>query len=170
MAIKQSESGGRPGRKTVRGSADGGRTSAAAGPAGADRTEPAAMETAEETDKAGADAAGPGDRVAAETGVQVAETGDLDGDEGRASNLLSRALPYLAYVAAAVYLLNGLWRDPGGRMLQDNYQDQVFFEWLLTNGANVLANGDNPLFSTKINAPYGLNLMANTSVLALALP
>jgi hypothetical protein len=73
-------------------------------------------------------------------------------------------------VVAAVILLGKLWRDPGGHMLLDNYQDQVWFEWLLTNGANALADGENPFFSSKINAPYGLNLMANTSVLALALP
>jgi hypothetical protein len=83
---------------------------------------------------------------------------------------ISRVLPYVAYVVAAVVLLGNLWRSPGGRMLLENYQDQVWFEWLLTNGANALANGENPLFSTKINAPYGLNLMANTSVLALAIP
>jgi len=81
-----------------------------------------------------------------------------------------KALPYVAYLVAAVVLLGNLWRNPGGRMLLDNYQDQVWFEWLLTNGANSLAHFDNPLFSMKINAPYGLNLMANTSVLALAIP
>ena len=84
--------------------------------------------------------------------------------------LIYRLAPYFAYVAFAVYLLNDLWGDPAGRMLLDNYQDQVFFEWLLTNGANAIAHGDNPLFTAKLNAPYGLNLMANTSVLALALP
>jgi hypothetical protein len=83
---------------------------------------------------------------------------------------VTRALPYVAYVAAAVVLLGNLWRSPGSRMLLDNYQDQVWFEWLLTNGANALAHGENPLFTMKLNAPYGLNLMANTSVLALAIP
>ena len=38
----------------------------------------------------------------------------------------------------------------------------------LTNAANAIVHGENPLFSDKINAPYGLNLMANTSVLAQA--
>jgi hypothetical protein len=84
--------------------------------------------------------------------------------------LVYRLAPYFAFLAFAVYLLNDLWGGPGSFMLLDNYQDQVFFEWNLTNGANALAHGENPLFSDKINAPYGLNLMANTSVLALALP
>ena len=99
---------------------------------------------------------------------------DADADRSRdpvaLPHAISKVLPYVAYVVGAVVLLGNLWRDPGGRMLLDNYQDQVWFEWLLTNGANALAHGDNPLFSMKINAPYGLNLMANTSVLALALP
>lgn len=90
--------------------------------------------------------------------------------EPQQPSLIYRLAPYFAYLAFAVYLLNDLWGDPGAFMLLDNYQDEVFFEWLLTNGANAIAHGENPLFSTKINAPFGLNLMANTSVLALALP
>jgi hypothetical protein len=85
-------------------------------------------------------------------------------------SLIYRVAPYFAYLALAIYLLNDLWGSPSGFMLLDNYQDQVFFEWLLTNGANAIAHGDNPLFTDKLNAPYGLNLMANTSVLALSLP
>jgi hypothetical protein len=47
-------------------------------------------------------------------------------------------------------------------MLRDNYPDQVQFEWFLSNGANAIAHGENPLFTAKLNAPYGVNLMANT--------
>ena len=93
-----------------------------------------------------------------------------DEPEPEQTPLVYRLAPYFAYLAFAIYLLNDLWGGPGSFMLLDNYQDQVFFEWLLTNGANAVANGENPLFSDKINAPHGLNLMANTSVLALALP
>jgi hypothetical protein len=87
-----------------------------------------------------------------------------------ASAIGTAALPYAVYIAAAFVLLAPLWRDPAHRMLLDNYQDQVFFEWVLTHAANALSNFDSPIFSDKINSPYGLNLMANTSVLALALP
>jgi len=81
-----------------------------------------------------------------------------------------RALPYLVYLVGAVVVLHNLWADPDGVVLRDNYPDQVQFEWFLTNGANAVGHVENPLFTAKLNAPYGVNLMANTSMLALALP
>lgn len=111
------------------------------------------------------------DPVDEASGESTGESAEEPADTGpEAPPLLYRVAPYFAFLAFAVYLLNDLWASPAQFMLLDNYQDQVFFEWLLTNGANAIAHGDNPLFSDKINAPYGLNLMANTSVLALALP
>ena len=88
----------------------------------------------------------------------------------RRSFRVRRYLPCAVYLAVAVTLLGGLWADPAGRILADNGQDHVFFEWVLTHAANAVAHFDNPLFTEKINAPYGVNMMANTSVLALALP
>jgi len=79
-------------------------------------------------------------------------------------------LPYALYLLAAIALLSPLWRDPANRVLAHNYKDQIFFEWVLTNAAHALVHLDNPLFTTKLNAPYGLNLLANTSILGLALP
>jgi len=89
--------------------------------------------------------------------------------EGGSRQLVLLALPYVVYLVGAVVVLHNLWADPGGVMVRDNYGDQVQFEWFLTNGANAVAHGENPLFTTKLNAPYGVNLMANTSMLALAL-
>jgi hypothetical protein len=83
---------------------------------------------------------------------------------------LPRLLPYVLYLAAAVGLLNGLWRDPSGVMLADNYQDHNQFEWFLLHGAQALVSAGDPFFTDKLNAPDGVNLMANTSVLAWALP
>ncbi|GIJ52337.1 glycosyl transferase [Virgisporangium aliadipatigenens] len=82
----------------------------------------------------------------------------------------TRWVPYLLYFLGAVFLTWKVWRDPAGQVLEDNYQDQVFFEWVLTHGANAVRHLDDPMFSELINAPYGLNLMANTSVLAWSLP
>ena len=90
---------------------------------------------------------------------------------GRDRRRLSlRAVPYVVYLVGAVAVLHHLWADPGGVVLRDNYPDQVQFEWFLTNGANAIGHLENPLFTAKLNAPYGVNLMANTSMLALALP
>jgi len=78
--------------------------------------------------------------------------------------------------AAAVYLLGGLYvaghllRDPVHRVQEHNVADNVVFQWALAHGAALLSHGGNPFFSTALNAPDGVNLMANTSILGLALP
>ncbi len=79
-------------------------------------------------------------------------------------------LAVLSYAAFAVVLFSHVWRDPKGRMLADNKQDQIFFEWVLTHAAHVVTRGDSPLFASQLNAPLGVNLMANTSVIALSIP
>ncbi|WP_432825144.1 hypothetical protein [Dactylosporangium sp. CA-092794] len=76
----------------------------------------------------------------------------------------------VSYLAGAVTLLQHVWAHPQQRILADNGQDQVFFEWVLTHAARFFTHGDNPFFTDQLNAPLGVNLMANTSVLGLALP
>jgi len=110
-------------------------------------------------------------RRQAGTGTGSRATTTVEHDSGGLIRLaLYRASPYAFFLAGAVFLLNGLWASPAGRMLLDNYYDQVQFEWFLTNAANAIFHGENPLFTYKLNAPTGVNLMANTSVLALAIP
>jgi hypothetical protein len=88
----------------------------------------------------------------------------------KAAEVRTTAIVLLSYVAAAVTVLQHLWADPQGRMFADNGQDHVFFEWVLTHAARLFTHGDNPFFTDQLNAPLGINLMANTSVLGLALP
>jgi hypothetical protein len=144
-----------------------------------DRSGPGNSDIDSDASPPGSPASGPetdaGDRTDAETDADAeTDTGDKTGDGApdreADREALFDALPYAVFLAAAIALLSPLWRDPAGRMLLDNYQDQVFFEWMLTHAANAVAHLDSPLFTEKINSPYGLNLMANTSVLALALP
>jgi hypothetical protein len=80
------------------------------------------------------------------------------------------ALVMLTYVLGALYVLHGLWIDPNGRYLQLNYQDHIVFEWMYAHATEVLTHGESPFFSGEVNSPNGINLMANTSMLALALP
>lgn len=75
-----------------------------------------------------------------------------------------------SYLVGAMLVLARLWADPNGRVLRDNRQDQVFFEWVLTNAARTLRHLGNPFFTDHLNAPHGVNLMANTSIWGLALP
>jgi hypothetical protein len=85
---------------------------------------------------------------------------------GRSARWLADCLVCLAFVLLAGWLTHGLWPDPGHRVLALNQRDQVLYEWLLANDARVLF-GDVGLLSDRLNAPDGVNLMANTSVIAL---
>jgi hypothetical protein len=69
----------------------------------------------------------------------------------------------------ALFLTAPLWFNLD-HQLRDDPQDQAFFEWMLAHGARVLTDGVYPFFSDRMNYPDGVNMMANTSVLAVSLP
>src|SRR5262245_33116543 len=79
-------------------------------------------------------------------------------------------------IVAFVFVLGGylvtsqMWRDPNGKTTAANGTDQTFFEWMLVHGLRVFTHGDNPLFTSQLNAPLGVNLMSNTGLLGLSLP
>ncbi|WP_229073855.1 DUF2079 domain-containing protein [Actinoplanes sp. DH11] len=82
-----------------------------------------------------------------------------------------RSRPWRAHLTVAVialglavYVTNGLWRDPYGNVLSDNVGDQAWFEWLLGYGVQTLSQGSDPFFTQLMNAPVGVNLAANTSI------
>ncbi|MBV1849628.1 hypothetical protein KUA19_05740 [Catellatospora sp. NEAU-YM18] len=72
----------------------------------------------------------------------------------------------VAYVALAAWLTFGLWPDPDTRTLALNPPDQILYEWFLAHDTT-LWSGDFSLVSDRLNAPYGVNLLANTTVIAL---
>ena len=76
----------------------------------------------------------------------------------------------LNYAVLSVLVMVHLWRDPGGRVLSANEDDHGFFLFTMAHGERVVFHGANPLFSDRINVPDGVNMMANTSVLALSVP
>jgi hypothetical protein len=71
-------------------------------------------------------------------------------------------------LSLAVYVTNGLWRQPYTHVIAANVGDQAFFEWVLAYGTELLRNGGDPFFATMMNVPLGVNLAANTSVTAYA--
>ena len=77
---------------------------------------------------------------------------------------------YLSYLALAVLVLIQLWISPSGRVLASNDDDHGFFLFVLAHGERVLFHGANPFCSDRLNSPDGVNMMANTSILALSLP
>jgi hypothetical protein len=78
------------------------------------------------------------------------------------------ALVAAGYLAGAVYVTWGLWLGNG--VLRENRDDPLFFQWMLIHASRVFTHGENPFFAEQMNAPYGLNLMANTSTLGWTLP
>jgi hypothetical protein len=75
-----------------------------------------------------------------------------------------------AYLLAGIYLMGRLWLDPNHRLQADNIQDQGFFEFVLAHAARSVTHLTNPLFDGQVNVPDGVNMMANTSILGLAIP
>jgi hypothetical protein len=79
-------------------------------------------------------------------------------------------------LAVGVYLLLGVlvcanyWGDIHNRVSSHLPTDHSWFEWLLAHGAYSVREWENPLFSTRQNAPDGVNMMANTSILGISLP
>ncbi|MFF5177506.1 hypothetical protein ACFY2Q_05705 [Micromonospora sp. NPDC000316] len=74
----------------------------------------------------------------------------------------------LIWVVLAGWLTHGLWPDPGGRTLALNPEDQALYEWFLAVDARAVL-GDFSLLTDRLNAPDGVNLMANTTVIALGI-
>ncbi|MFI7214746.1 hypothetical protein ACIBP4_26480 [Micromonospora maritima] len=78
------------------------------------------------------------------------------------------ALVVFGYLGLAVLLTTDQWRRP--ERLFHQAGDQMLFEWMLARAARAVTGGENPLWSAALNAPDGVNLMANTSVLGLGVP
>jgi hypothetical protein len=78
-------------------------------------------------------------------------------------------LAIVTFIAVSVFITAPLWLNLDHE-LRDDPQDQAFFEWMLAHGARVLTDGVYPFFSDRMNYPDGVNMMANTSVLAVSLP
>jgi hypothetical protein len=117
----------------------------------------------------------PPDRTDAEPGATdgtVAEAGDRPArGPDRLLAAVRRPLAVDATVLAlfllfAAWLTAGLWPDPSTRVLALNPEDQTLYEWFLANDARILL-GDFGLVTDRLNAPDGVNLMANTTVIAL---
>ncbi|WP_203925220.1 hypothetical protein [Virgisporangium ochraceum] len=72
------------------------------------------------------------------------------------------------FVLVAALLTAGLWPDPHTRQLSLGANDQVLSEWFLAYDARVYA-GDFSLVTDRLNAPDGVSLLANASVILLGL-
>ncbi|MEV4414636.1 hypothetical protein [Catellatospora sp. NPDC049609] len=80
------------------------------------------------------------------------------------------ALVMVAFLAGAVLVTWGLWRDGARAALSENVPDHVFFQFVLRHAADVVTGDANPFFTSRMNAPHGVNLMANTVILGMGIP
>jgi hypothetical protein len=70
------------------------------------------------------------------------------------------------YLLGAFALTWRLWADPAGRMVPGNPGDMSLFAWFMRYSATAVSHGRIPaLVTTGLNAPQGINLMWNTSML-----
>lgn len=90
---------------------------------------------------------------------------------GFRKRLLAGLLALTGYLALALYLTAGLWADPKRRVpaFLDG-ADEILLQWYLAHGAHVVAHLENPFFTTAMNAPRGVNIAGNASVLGLGVP
>jgi hypothetical protein len=126
------------------------------------------------------DETGPGDGSGATTAVLPVVGTDADTlalpisvpvrrTAGHRVRVILRELAiYGAFAALAYWVTNQYWIS--GHVTATDAPDQAFFETMLAHGAWALTHLQNPLFMTQLNAPVGVNMMANTSVLAFAFP
>ncbi|WP_089008703.1 hypothetical protein [Micromonospora viridifaciens] len=75
-----------------------------------------------------------------------------------------------AYALLGVLVCLNYWGDVQHRVSSHLPTDHSWFEWLFAHGAHSVRHLENPLFTVQQNAPDGVNMMANTSLLGVTLP
>ena len=80
--------------------------------------------------------------------------------------VLAQALVLAGYLAGAIAVTWHLWADPAGRIVAGNPHDADLFAWYLRYTATSLSHGQLPaLVTSRLNAPQGVSVLWNTSVL-----
>src|SRR6476659_9670226 len=80
------------------------------------------------------------------------------------------AASILIFVLLAVAVYGRLWANLPNGYLVSSGMDQNLFEWFFAVAADSVWHFRNPLFTYLQNYPYGVNMMANTSVYGLGIP
>src|SRR5689334_1891014 len=75
----------------------------------------------------------------------------------------------LSYLLLAIWVMRDLWAAPAGQVLY-NPDDHGFFLAMMAHGERVVYHGESPFYLTRLDVPTGVNMMANTSVLAISIP
>lgn len=83
---------------------------------------------------------------------------------------LPDALAVVGYLALALLVTAGLWTSGGSAATADNTRDHAQFLFFFEHAAHAVTDLNNPLFTDLMGAPHGVNLMANTAFLGMAVP
>ncbi|MFU8871388.1 hypothetical protein [Micromonospora sp. SL4-19] len=77
---------------------------------------------------------------------------------------------YGAFLLAALWVTSRIWVDPAGRVATLYSSDPAQVQYFLAHSVRVVLHGDFPFYTDRFNYPDGVNLMANTAILALGIP
>ncbi|MDM4718092.1 hypothetical protein QTQ03_00220 [Micromonospora sp. WMMA1363] len=74
------------------------------------------------------------------------------------------------FLLAALWVTSRIWADPAGRVATLYSSDPAQVQFFLAHSVRVVLHGEFPFFTEQLNHPDGVNLMANTAILALGIP
>ncbi|RZU74180.1 hypothetical protein EV384_2623 [Micromonospora kangleipakensis] len=74
------------------------------------------------------------------------------------------------FLLAAVWVTSRIWADPAGRVAPLYSSDPAQVQFFLAHSVRVVLHGEFPFYTDQFNYPDGVNLMANTAILALGIP
>ncbi|MGS2614507.1 hypothetical protein ACVCAH_08260 [Micromonospora sp. LZ34] len=74
------------------------------------------------------------------------------------------------FLLTALWVTSQIWLDPAGRVAPLYSSDPAQVQFFLAHSVRVVLHGEFPFFTEQFNYPDGVNLMANTAVLALGIP
>ncbi|MFC8848367.1 MULTISPECIES: hypothetical protein [unclassified Micromonospora] len=77
---------------------------------------------------------------------------------------------YGLFLLAALWVTSQIWVDPAGRVASLYSSDPAQVQFFLAHSVRVVLHGEFPFYTEQFNYPDGVNLMANTAVLALGIP
>ncbi|MEV0394082.1 hypothetical protein [Polymorphospora rubra] len=83
---------------------------------------------------------------------------------------LGDLVAYGTYLALGVLVMGRLWLDPYNRVLTGNEDDHGLHMFLIAHSERVIFHFENPLWSERLGVPDGVNMMSNTSMMALGIP
>ncbi|MFI7646238.1 hypothetical protein ACIBTZ_09175 [Micromonospora sp. NPDC049460] len=104
------------------------------------------------------------------TGAPAADGGAAPARPRRWARRRQDLVVFGLFLLAAVWVTSQIWVDPAGRVASLYSSDPAQVQFFLAHSVRVVLHGEFPFFTEQFNYPDGVNLMANTAILALGIP